>query len=210
MLVAMPHPDAVHMPMGPTSPKPAVIEQHAAHLVVTAFSLANEQLSPDITMGKLTAAVIRSSPAVAAMYGHGAMFHDAELFAGFVAAAGDAIATEVAVDITAAQEGPGRMSFLTHGLDRYGREEFFVTSSTTDTGALEYVMALVRWMIVDRDKVLPTGDTVGRTADERVVIQRVPSPIPDKAPVIRLDLDLDDAAVGPSRPTKKKGLFRRR
>jgi hypothetical protein len=37
-------------------------------------------------------------------------------------------------------------------------------------------------------KHLPTGETVGRTADEKVLIQRVPDPAGQGPEVIRLDL----------------------
>jgi hypothetical protein len=43
-------------------------------------------------------------------------------------------------------------------------------------------------MLADPDKHLPTGDTVGRTEDEKIVIQRVPDPTAKGPEVIRLDL----------------------
>lgn len=211
MHVDAPHPDAATMPVGPTSPEPSIVAGHVGHYVATAMNLPDDGLNHDVVMGIVTAALIRSSPAVAAMLGQGAIFHRADVFAGFVEAAGTEIASEIAVDITAARESEDRMSFLTHGLDRYGREEFYVTSSVHGQGALDYVMALAKWMIADRDKVLPTGDTVGRTADEQIIVQRVPSPIEGRPPVIRLDMDMETPAPQPpaQAPAKKKGWFRR-
>jgi hypothetical protein len=208
MPVDEPHPDAAAMPVGPTSPEPTIIAEHVGHIVATALNLPEEPMPHDVVMGIVTTALIRSTPAVAAMLGHGAIFHRSDLFAAFVEAAGTNIATEIAVDITAARESEDRMSFLTHGLERYGREEFYVTSSVTGEGALDYVLVLAQWMIADRDKVLPTGDTVGRTADEHIVVQRVPSPIEGKPPVIRLDMDVETPDQAPAEP-KKKGWFRR-
>jgi hypothetical protein len=80
------------------------------------------------------------------------------------------------------------MSFMTHGLTRYGREEFYITCSRTGQGALDFVYMMVRWMITDPEKHLPTGDTLGRTAEERLVVQRVPHPGGGGDDVIRLDL----------------------
>ena len=216
MLIVMPidapHPDAATMQVGPTSPEPSVIANHVGHYVATAMNLPEGPLHPDVVMGIVTTALIRSSPAVAAMLGHGAIFHRSDIFAAFVEAAGTEIASEIVVDITAARESEDRMSFLTHGLDRYGREEFYVTSSIHGQGALDYVMALAKWMIADRTKVLPTGDTVGRTADEQIVVQRVPSPIEGRPTVIRLDMDTDmasNAGTSAAAQPKKKGWFRR-
>ncbi len=209
MPVDAPHPDAATMPVGPTSPEPSIIAGHVGHYVATAMNLPDDAMHHDVLMGLVTTALIRSSPAVAAMLGHGAIFHRADVFAAFVEAAGMEVASEIVVDITAARESEERMSFLTHGLDRYGREEFYVTSAIQGQGALDYVMALAKWMIADPDKVLPTGDTVGRTADEQIVVQRVPSPIEGKPPVIRLDLDIEESPGENPPPSKKKGWFRR-
>ena len=92
------------------------------------------------------------------------------------------------VDVTAAQESATRMSFLTHNLPRYGREDLYVTCRIEGKGALDFVYAMLRWMLVDPDKQFPTGDTVGRTPEQKVRVQRVPSPIDDAVQVVRLDL----------------------
>jgi len=83
-----------------------------------------------------------------------------------------------------------RMSMLTHGLVRYGREEFFVTASQGGKAAMDFIVGLARWMLMDPNKQLPTGDTVGRTPHEKVRVQRVPNPTGEGPEVIRLDLDL--------------------
>ena len=209
MHIDAPHPDAATMPVGPTSPEPSTVAAHVGHYVVTVMGHDDTTVHPDVLMGIITASLIRSSTAVGAMLGQGAIFHRADVFAAFVEEAGMEIASEIAVDITAAREGDDRMSFLTHGLDRYDREEFYVTSSVHGQGALEYVMALAKWMLADRDKVLPTGDTVGRTAEEQIIVQRVPSPIEGKPPVIRLDLDMDSPGAAAAPTPKKKRWFRR-
>jgi len=207
-LLPIPHPDAAHMPVGPTSPEPETIAHHVGHYIVTAFDLPDDPLQTALTMSIVTAALVQCSPAVAAKLGDGAIFHRADFFATVVETANGGIATEITVDITAAQESADRMSFLTHGLSKYDREEFYITSSTTETGVLEYLMELVRWIVTDPDKVLPTGDTVGPTAEKQVVVQRVPSPIEGKPPVILLDMDTSKTVNPPPR-TKKKGWFRR-
>jgi hypothetical protein len=204
MLIEAPHPDAAGMPPGPTAVKPELIAAHTAHLILTCTGLP-PAIDPEILMAKITAAAIRVTPAIGAMLGGGVLFHNAELFAGMVEASGDEIPVTITVDITAARKSEERMSFLTHGLRKYGREEFYVTAAVTGQGALDYLMALTRWMVADRTKVLPTGDTVGRTPEEKILVQRVPSPIAGQPDVIRLDMD-----VPPAEPPRKKGLFRKK
>jgi hypothetical protein len=190
-LMPVPHPDAPQMAVGVTSPPYEQIALSSAHLVVAAHGLAGEPRQRDTAMAILTATVVDTVAAVGAMLGHGVVVHRARLFADFARQAAQErqpLAVEVAVDITAAQESPTRMSFLTHGLRRYGREEFLVTCPIEGKGALSFVLSMTRWMLDDPDKRLPTGDTVGRTAEEKVRIQREPNPTGEPGEVIRLDL----------------------
>jgi hypothetical protein len=141
-------------------------------------------------MAVLTAAVVRSCDAVGAMLAHGVLFHKAGLFADLAEAAASegGLPIEIVVDVTVAREPGERVSFLTHGMQRYEREELFVTCPERGRGALGFVYAMTRWLLTDTVKTLPTGDTVGRSAEEKILVQRVPSPLGEGAPVIRLDL----------------------
>jgi len=190
MLVAAPHPDAAEMPYGPTSPSLDEAVAAPAHLIATALKLDGDARTCDTLMAAFTAALIRNTRAVGAMLGHGIVFHKAGLFADMaeLGMQEGALPAELAVDITAARESETHMSFLTHNMPRYGREDFYVTCPIQGKGALDFVFGLVRWMLSDPDKHLPTGDTIGRTATEKVRIQRVPNPANADAQVIRLDL----------------------
>jgi hypothetical protein len=188
-LMPVPHPDAEGMPSGLASPEEEALEGMTAHYVVTALGLPEDPRIRDALMAALTAAVVRASPAIAAMLGHGVVFHRAEFFTEVVETAQASLPALICVDVTIAPDGDERMSFLTHGLHRYGREEFHVTASRAGEGALDFLVGLIEWMLADPDKVLPTGDTVGRNADEKVLIQRTANPTGEGPEVIRLDLD---------------------
>lgn len=195
MLMPIAHPDVPHMPRGVTSPSPEALASSAAHLVVVVQGLEGSDAERDLETAALTACVIDACDAVGAMLAHGRTFHDAALFAdmGKLGIEENALPAEIAVDVTAAPEPGDRMSFLTHGLCRHEsshghREEFYVTCPVPGRGALDFVYGLVRWMITEPTKHLPTGDTVGRTADEKITVQRVSSPTGKGDTVIRLDL----------------------
>jgi hypothetical protein len=189
--IAVPLPDVTTRPVGMTSPPAEETAAATAHLIVAALGLTGSARERDTRMAMLAAAVIDTVDAVGAMLGHGIVVHRAALFADAARLAADEhepLMVEVAVDVTAAEESPTRMSFLTHGLRRYGREEFYVTCPIQGTGALGFVLGMARWMLADPLKHLPTGDTVGRTEDEKILIQREPDPTGQGAEVIRLDL----------------------
>lgn len=189
MLMPAPHPDAPMM-VGPMTPPAEELAAAPAHYVITALGLEGDVAEKDRTLAALTGAVVRSSPATAAMLGHGRLFYAADLFADLAALAFEhtEIPVEIVVDITAAREPGDRVSFLSHGLDRYGREDFLITAPIQGRGALDFLLGMVRWMIADPDKQLPTGDTVGRDENEHIEIQREPNPVDDARSVIRLDL----------------------
>lgn len=185
-----PHPDAPRMATGPTSVPPPEAAASRAHLMLTALGLSGDERARDARMAALTAAVIDHVPAVGAMLGHGVVFHKAALFRDMAKLGVEqgGLPPEIAVDITAARESETHMSFLSHGMVRYGREEFYVTCPIQGKGALDFMFSMIRWLYTDPTKHLPTGETVGRTADEKIRIQRVPSPTGRGPEVIRLDL----------------------
>jgi hypothetical protein len=189
MLVEAPHPDAEKMPPGLASPSEEDLQRMRAHYIVAMMGGPERPREQDTMLAQLTAAIVRSSPAIAAMLGQGACFHRADFFTDVVESDPAELPTLVCVDITRAPEPNDRMSFLTHGLARYGREEFYVTASQRGKGALDFLLSLVQWMLGDPNKHLPTGDTVGRNAEERIVVQRVASPLGEGPQVIRLELD---------------------
>lgn len=185
-LMPVPHPDISAMPMGWASPD---LDPGGApaHLIVSGLGLAGDVRERDGTMARLVAAVLESSPAIAGMLGHGVTFIEKETFLQAVRDA-ETLPIEACVDLTVAGEGPRRASLLTHGMQRYGREEIYVTAARDQASeALNFIWGIADWLL-SSDEKLPTGDTVGRTAEEKVKVQRVPNPTGEGPQVIRLDL----------------------
>ena len=191
MMVDAPHPDVAAMPRGLTSPRAGLAEAAPAHYIVTALGLSGAPRQRDEWLARLTCAVVEASPAVAAMLGFGVMFHAADIFQQTVASEDQGnLPMGVCIDLTVATEQDGRLSFLTHGMPRYSREDLYVTAAAENGGgAFELASLLVRWQLSDPDKQFPTGDTVGRTAEEQIEVKRQASPIDQNTQVIRLDLE---------------------
>lgn len=189
-LFPVPHPDVAEMPRGPLSPDDMdELINAPAHCVVTAMGLEGTIDEVDIKMSALTAAVLAGCDAVGVLKMPGVMFHRPELFAD-VAKQGfqeNTLPMLICVDITAARESETEMSFLSRNMDRYGREDLYVTCSVDGQGALDFMLSMVSWLMDDRDYKLPTGDTIGRTAEEKILIERVPSPLGEGPEVIRLN-----------------------
>jgi hypothetical protein len=190
MSIEAPHPDAAKMANGLASPSAEDLARMRAHYIVAMMGGPETPREQDTMLAQLTTAIVRASPAIGAMLGHGLCFHRADFFAEVVERDPSTLPMLVCIDFTRAPEPGDRMSILSHGMVRYGREEFFVTCAVRGKGAFDFVMSMVGWMLDDSTKELPTGDTVGRTAEERIIVQRVPSPTGEGPPVIKLDLDV--------------------
>jgi hypothetical protein len=190
MLVPVPVPDADKMATGPTAVTREEAAAAPAHLLVTVLGLRGTTRERDTRLAALTAAVIDNTPAVAVTFGPGVVPHKARLFSEMAALGMQEglLPPEMSVDITTARETDERMSFLTHGMARHGREELYVTCPIQGKGALDFVFGMVRWLLDDPPKELPTGDTLGRSATEKILIQRVPNPTGQGPAVMRLDL----------------------
>lgn len=188
-----PHPALASMVSGPLAIEPEKIEGASAHLLVVGSDLPGDQRARELILTLVTVATLDAMGGLAAMLVPGVIFHRPELVHDLVELArGDAaLPLELAVDVTIApEEEDDRMSFLTHGLARAGSEELYVTCSVRGRGALDFVLGVARWFYSEPTMRLPTGDTLGRSETERVLIQRVPSPIDPAQVVVRLDLDL--------------------
>lgn len=191
MLMPIPHPDVKEMARGPLSPDDMdSVINGIGHYIVTVTGLEGTVDEVDIKMSAITASLMAGCKPLGVLKMPGVLFHRPDLFASCAkeAVESNRLPMLISVDITAAQENDSHMSFLTHNLQRYGREEFYVVAPSEGKGALDYVINLIQWMLNERDYHLPTGDTVGRTADEKIIVQRVPNPTGEGADVIRLEI----------------------
>lgn len=189
-LIKTPPPDLAQMPVGPMSPTAKEAQAAKAHMILTAQGLVGDERRRDTTMAALAAAVIASTEAIGVMLGHGVVFHEARYFAELATQGvkDGALPVEVAVSITADLATGARMAFLTHGMERYGHDELYVTCPVQGKGALHFIYGVLRSLLASPDAALQDGDTVGRTDDERLPVRRVPHPTADGPDVVRVDL----------------------
>jgi len=192
MFIEAPFPDRETVAYGPTSPQYEATVATRSHAIVTAMSDSLPAEALELRLLAMLAAVIDASgpDAVGAMTPNAVVMHLAGFLSDMAKLAYEqgSVPAEIAVDVTIAPEPDDRMSFLTHGLSARGREEFCITCPTRGKGALEFVFMMVGWMLRDPGKTLPTGDTLGRTATEKLCVQRVPNPAHPEQQAIRLDL----------------------
>ncbi len=188
--IAAMHPDIPHMPVGPTGADPAELLETLGHIIVTATGLRGSELDRDCKLARFTTVIMAATDPLGVMLGHNSYFHRADVFTQLVIgnAAEGRPPLPLLISVTVAGDGTGRMSFLSHGLHRYGKEDLYITCSVEGQGAVPFVYDMISWFF-ELDEELPTGDAIGRDETESFEVQRVPSPAEPDRTVVRLDLD---------------------
>lgn len=183
----VPHPDALNMAIGPLSPTTEDLQAASSHMILVGFGIEGTTVERDALMYQFAAAVSRATDAVAVAVGPAVNFQRADVFAdlaGLIPEHG--MPSELAITVTTEIEPEATMSIMTHGLDRFQREEFVLHADPEGEGAMALIFDMARWVMADPNMRLPTGDTVGRTEDEKLLIGRRPHPSTEGAEVITL------------------------
>ncbi len=162
---------------------------HCAHLVVTttqdAVGTPVERLS---RFTSLVAAVTKCSPAVGVYWGNAGATHDAAFFTEVAADQGIVPRIMLWSGVSMAREGDGRLSLLSMGMDQLNLPDLLLVAGPQSApDAVETLYDLLAY-VAERGEALPEGDTVGRTAEQRLPVRYVRSPVDKKKQVWRVDL----------------------
>lgn len=195
-----PYPGAAQMLRGLTSPSQEEATAAPAYLELTVSGLPGDARRHDALLTRLVCATLQAAPANAAMLSHGVMFHRAEVFRRTVSnEQPGALPLGVCVDLTVAQEpleaGPDPLvTFLTHGLPRYGREDLYITAPRSMApDALGLAALMVRTLYTQPADALATDQKVGRTTQEGLQVKREQSPIYPDVTVWKIDMRQEES-----------------
>jgi len=162
---------------------------HAAHLVVTLREAS--ALSATEALSRFTsvlAAVTDVSAAVGVYWGNAGATHDPKFF--IAAAQRHEVASRIMLwtGVSVAREADGRVSLLSTGMKQLSLPDLLlVAPKSAGTTALSTFFDLLTY-VTELGKPLPEGDTVGRTADERLPVHYVKSPLDPNVKVWRVEL----------------------
>jgi len=162
---------------------------HRAHLVVT-FN-ATAESPPIVQLSRFTslvAAVTKVSPAVGVYWGSAGATHDSEFFVS-VASEQDVISRMMLWSgVSIAREEDGRLSLLSLGMEQLNLPNLLLVAGTSsESVALETMFDLLAY-VAERGEPLSEADTVGKTADEKLPVRYVPSPVDSSKKVWRVEL----------------------
>jgi len=166
------------------------LPDHSAHLIVTVPSSGSELSTIDrlSRFTSLLAAVAKASPSVGIYWGGASATHDSEFFISVAAEPGIATRMMLWTGISLAREPDGRLSMLSLGMGQLNLPDLLlVVAEPSEDTALETFFDLLAY-VASRGEPLPEGDTVGRTADEKLPVHYVESPIGSGEQVWRVEV----------------------
>jgi hypothetical protein len=161
---------------------------HKAHIIVTIPAARGDAVTRLSALTSLLAAVAEVSPAVGIYCGDAGATHDPKFFR-TMAAGGNVFPSRIMLwnGVSIAREGD-RYSLLSLGMKQLDLPDLLlIVPPARADDAITFMMDLLT-MVVRDGKALPEGDTVGRSATEKLPVHYVTSPVDPKAKVWRVEM----------------------
>lgn len=163
---------------------------HAAHLLVTAAGTdSSSRVTTLSCFTSILAAVTKASRGIGVYWGNAQATHDPAFFVSVAQERGLQPRLMLWTGVSVAREADGRLSLLSLGMQQLNLPDLLLVApkSMSGTDALATLFDLLGYL-VDRGKPLPDGDTVGRSAEERLPVRYVPSPVDATKQVWRVEI----------------------
>lgn len=162
---------------------------HCAHLIVTLHaSAATSRIVQLSRFTSLVAAVTKSSPAVGVYWGNAGATHDPDFFTSIALDQGAMPRMMLWSGVSIAREKDGRLSLLSLGMKQLKLPDLLLVSGRSDGNAAMATMFDLLAYVANRGEALPDGDTVGRSAGEKLPVRYVSSPLDSAKKVCRVEL----------------------
>ena len=162
---------------------------HAAHLVV---SLGNAGgASPVACLSAFTAlvaAVTEASRAVGVYWGSAGATHDPEFVLSLARDEGLAPRVMLWNGVGIGREPDGRLTLLSLGMEQLQLPDLQLIAPGTQGGEVLGTLFDLLTYVTERGEAILEGETVGRSAEERLPVRYVPSPIDPRKQVWQVEL----------------------
>ncbi len=159
---------------------------HRAHLIVT-LHMRGDAMTRLSLLTSVLAAISDASSAVGIYWGDAGATHDPKFFREIAKARTSPSRLVLWTGVSIAREGE-RYSLLSYGMNQFELPDLLlVVPRAKSDDAIPFMLDLLG-MIVESGKALPEGDTVGRSASEKLPVHYVASPVDPKTKVWRVEM----------------------
>lgn len=151
---------------------------HSAHLIVfLSEPPPTDHLASLSRFTALLAALVESSPAIGVYWGHAGATHSAKFFLSTAKEPDLSAKLALWTGVSLAQTPEGRLSLLSLGMRQLELPDLLLTAPKERAqDALALLFDLLNYL-AKRGRPIPAGDTVGRSATERLKVSYVDSPV---------------------------------
>lgn len=162
---------------------------HKAHLVVSLRHSDSASLSDTLSLfTSLLGAVTKTSNAVGVYWGDAGATHDAKFLTSIAQEPDPESRIMLWTGVSVGREADGRLSLLSLGMSQLNLPDLLLITQKSDGNEALGTFFDFLGYVNKLGKPLPEGDTIGRTADERLPIRYVPSPIDPSKKVWRVEI----------------------
>jgi hypothetical protein len=162
------------------------LQSHKAHLVVT-LQMRGDATTRLSLLTSIIAAISDASSAVGIYWGNAGATHDPKFFREIAKERTTLSRLVLWIGVSIAREGK-RYNLLSYGMNQFELPDLLlVAPHAKSNDAIPFMLDLLG-MVVEGGKPLPEGDTVGRSAAEKLAVHYVSSPVDPKAKVWRVEM----------------------
>jgi hypothetical protein len=162
------------------------LRPHKAHLIVT-LHMRGDVTTRLSLLTSILAAIADASSALGIYWGYAGATHDPKFFREIAKERTTLSRLVLWIGVSIAREGQ-RYSLLSYGMNQFELPDLLlVAPAAKSDGAIPFMLDLLG-MAVEAGKPFPEGDTVGRSASEKLPVHYVPSPVDSKAKVWRVEM----------------------
>jgi hypothetical protein len=147
---------------------------HFAHLILSTTAAGLDPIAELAAHTKIVAAAVVAHDGLAVYDARARATHGAEFFVAVASSTPRPLMLWTGVSVA---RGPDLIEILTLGMDRFQLPDMLLAATPAKaTEALGFLFDLLEYA-VERGVAIADGETVGRTADEKLLVTYVPSPI---------------------------------
>lgn len=165
------------------------LQPHKAHLVVLFHATPGASKIDQLTrFTRLLAAVGKASPTVGVYWGNAGATHAPDFFYSIAADPDPTTLMMLWSGFSIAREGADRVSLLSLGMKQLQLPDMLLVGHASNPQESIELLYELLWYVAQRGEPLPEGDTVGRSAEERLRVHYVPSPLDSAEKVWRVEV----------------------
>lgn len=159
---------------------------HVAHLIVASASPMASHVERLLRQTRVVAALTKAAAATGVYEGSAGATHDPEFYVD-ITSDSSTLPLVLWTGISLART-PADIELLTLGMSQLELPDVLLVAPPSEANAaLAFVFNLVGY-VVERGSAIPEGETVGRTATEKLAVSYVASPLDPSARVMRVEL----------------------